>query len=96
MAEVAIASHSGVDIDLTILQEANDQRLDRTMFGEAASRIIVAATESQVAAVLSAAAQAGVQAFVLGNVTGTDLVVRGVTSVTFDTAHEAWRNGLRG
>ncbi len=96
LAEVAFASKCGVNVDLSVLQEVNDQRLDRTMFGEAASRIIVAVTESQVAAVLSAAAQAGVQAFVLGNVTGTDLVVRDVTSVTLDAAQQSWRNGLRG
>ncbi|MEX2314676.1 MAG: AIR synthase-related protein, partial [Thermomicrobiales bacterium] len=75
MAEMLIAARTGASIALQPLRAVNDGRLDRTCFGEAASRVIVAVPNANVDVVLGRATEVGLDALRLGTVGGGQLTL---------------------
>ncbi len=97
LAEMAIVGDVGATIEqaaLDALLAANDGRLDRALFGEAGSRIVVTCGSLNVANVLRFAEQSGIEVLELGQ-TGGDLLTFGEALTTPITAlREAWDGGL--
>ncbi len=70
LAEMLISAGTGATIALQPILDANDGRLDRTCFGEAASRVIVAVAEQNVEHVLKRASESDLDVISLGTVGG--------------------------
>lgn len=85
----------GARLDFGALLAVNDGRIDRALFGEAASRIVVATSRDGVAAIERAARAATVPFTVLGHIGGADVEIEGLVRVPIRRAVEAWVNGLR-
>ena len=94
VTEMLIQGGTGASIDVSKLIDENDGRLDRTLFGEAASRVIVSSSPSDRQQIVRAAEDAGVPVREIGRCGGSDLDVAGVGSVRVEELAEAWRNGL--
>jgi phosphoribosylformylglycinamidine synthase II len=94
LAEMLVASGRGASVSLQPLLEVNDGRLDRTCFGEAASRVIVAVPSGSVDAVRSRAEASGVNVLRLGSTGGATLSTDVVGDVEVETLREAWESGL--
>jgi phosphoribosylformylglycinamidine synthase len=94
LAEMLIASGRGASVSLQPLLDANDGRLDRTCFGEAASRVIVAVAPGSVDAVRSRAEASGVDILRLGVVGGASLTTDVAGDVDVEPMREAWESGL--
>jgi phosphoribosylformylglycinamidine synthase len=94
LAEMLIGGGHGAELDTTALLADNSGRADRTFFGEAASRIIVAVDRPQVAAVRDLAEASAVPVTELGQVGGTRLEIAGVGEVEIDRLRDAWKSGL--
>jgi phosphoribosylformylglycinamidine synthase len=86
----------GFEVEVDDLLAANDGRLNRTLFGEAASRVIIAVAPEQVDDVLRQSAARGVTVTRLGTVGGDRIHVNGVLSLATRAALEleAWASGL--
>jgi len=95
ICEMVMPGGLGASVKLDTLLRANDGRFDRTLFGEAASRIIVAAKSDHVQRIVDAAAEVEVPALVLGIVGGSSLSVQGVLNVPTAELRDAWTGGLR-
>ena len=89
-----IAGKVGATISLASLLEANDNRLDRTCFGESASRVIVAVPRASAEELLKRASDSDLDAVRLGTVGGADLVLEGSASVAVDELRRSWESGL--
>jgi phosphoribosylformylglycinamidine synthase II len=87
LAESAVAGGHGCEIELP------PQDPHRTLFAESPSRAVVTCAEADVGAVLDRAANAGIEAHVIGSVGGPALNL-GVLSVDVHEAGEIWENGL--
>ena len=74
---------------------AVNQRLDRTLFGEAASRIVVQAQAGQEAALERALAGAAVPFLRLGAAGGARLELPGFLDIELAALQDAWSAGLR-
>ena len=94
ICEMLFASGSGADVALAKLVSANGGRLDRTLFGEAASRVIVAVTQTDEATVTERAHAAGVPCYRLGQVAGTALRLDDIATIEAQAARDAWTHGL--
>ncbi|HYI16764.1 MAG TPA: AIR synthase-related protein, partial [Thermomicrobiales bacterium] len=95
LAEMLIASETGATISLEPLLAANDGRLDRTCFGEAASRVIVAVSKANVEEVLKRASDSDVEVLRLGTVGGGhEMVLDGAAVVAVTELRETWESGL--
>ncbi|HUG16499.1 MAG TPA: phosphoribosylformylglycinamidine synthase subunit PurL [Thermomicrobiales bacterium] len=94
LAEMLIAARAGLDVDLSRIAALNDGRLDRGLFGEAASRVLVSCRPEQARKLEQAADEAGVMAIRLGTVSGTTLAMTGIGSVDLSALTDAWRSGL--
>ncbi|HET7036907.1 MAG TPA: phosphoribosylformylglycinamidine synthase subunit PurL [Thermomicrobiaceae bacterium] len=94
LAESCLAGEVGGHFDLRPLQEAN-QRLDRTLFGEAASRIIIQAQAGQESVLEGALSDAAVPFLRLGVAGGERLVLPELLALDLTELHEAWSGGLR-
>jgi phosphoribosylformylglycinamidine synthase II len=94
LAEMLIAAGAGADLDLRDVVARNDGRLDRGLFGEAASRIIVAVRPEQAELLANAAQQALVPLSRVGQVTGTDLALAGLGEAALGPLADAWHTGL--
>jgi phosphoribosylformylglycinamidine synthase subunit PurL len=94
LAEMLIAGSIGAEVDLRPLLEDNDDRLDRTLFGEAASRILVTCTDEDSRWLESTAQDRGVAALHLGLATGTALALSGIGTVGLSEIVDAWTSGL--
>lgn len=94
LAEMLIAGGIGADVDVEPLVSANSGRIDRTMFGEAASRVLVACRPQHENRLSAAVADAGAELLRLGTVTGMTLALSGVGSVEVLELASAWRSGL--
>ncbi|GBD21912.1 Phosphoribosylformylglycinamidine synthase subunit PurL [bacterium HR28] len=71
-------------------------RLDRTLFGEAGSRIVVQVAPGAEGAVLTLAHAYGVPVCELGHTGGDRFIVEGIVDCTLDDLAAVWRDGLRG
>ena len=86
LTEMAIAGETGFRVDGVGGVAA--------WFSESASRVVVAADETHVAAIMERAADSGVPAARLGVASGTRLVADGAFDVTLDEAAAAWRGAI--
>jgi phosphoribosylformylglycinamidine synthase len=94
LAEMLIAGETGAHVSFSELLDANGGRLDRVMFGEAASRIIVSVAREQVDSVLEMTTAAGVESVRLGECRGAALTVEGVGEIEVAALAAAWSSGL--
>lgn len=94
LSEMAFSSALGFEVQLDELRAANAGRLDRTLFGEAASRVLVALAPEDLAAVVERAEAQGVVTTQLGTLGGDRIHVNGVASLPTRTALAAWAGGL--
>ncbi len=94
LAESCITGGVGGRFDLQALIDASGGRLDVTLFGEAASRIVVevrAAADGELEAILNAA---GVPYHRLGTTGGTDFELAGLFNLAVAEIGPAWRSTL--
>jgi phosphoribosylformylglycinamidine synthase len=94
LCEMVFDAGLGFEVRLDELLAANNGRLDRTLFGEAASRVLVAVAPEQVSEVVRQAEARGVAATRLGTVGGDRITVTGVVSLATQAAKDAWAGGL--
>jgi len=98
LAECAMAAELGATIDqeaLDALRAANDGRLDRALFGEAGSRVIVTIDDGD--SLLNAdriAAQHGMTLFPLGRTGGDTLQIGDLAATPVAALRAAWEGGL--
>jgi phosphoribosylformylglycinamidine synthase len=92
LCEMLMANSLGATIDVDTLRAANGGRLDRALFGESGSRIVVAVQQPE--SVIARAGEAGVEALQLGQVGGSELRLTGIGNVSIDAARGAWDSGL--
>ncbi|MDQ3549832.1 MAG: AIR synthase related protein, partial [Chloroflexota bacterium] len=95
LAEMLIAADTGATIALQPLLDANAGRLDRTCFGEAASRIIVAVPNSSVEEVLKHASDRNLNALRLGTVGGDGMRIDIAGTAAVAELRETWESGLK-
>ena len=96
IAEMLIAADTGASIALDPLLATNDSRYDRTCFGEAASRIIIAVAEPHVEDIKLRASDLDIDLVRLGTVTSSDsLSVDIAGEVTVAELRETWESGLK-
>ncbi len=98
LAESAIVANLGATIDadaVATLLGANEGRLDRTLFGEAGSRIVIAlAAGAAVATVEQIAQQYDLPLLRLGQTGGPNLQIDDILTVPVATLRERWEGGL--
>ncbi len=95
LAEIAIAGEVGLDVDLDALIEARGCSGETALFGEGPAGFVVAAAPEALAAILAAAAKAGVDAIELGNAGGERLEISAAEaelSLPIADAARAWRS----
>jgi phosphoribosylformylglycinamidine synthase len=97
LAEMAMASNIGATIEqgaLDALLAANDGRLDRALFGEAGSRVVVTCAAGDLADAQQRAAASGIGALVLGTTGGDALTLGETLTAPLAAMRDAWDNGL--
>jgi phosphoribosylformylglycinamidine synthase len=94
LAEMVIAGETGAELDFEALAVANGGRLDRTLFGEAASRIVIALEPGRMDEVLALLDEREVERTRMGRCGGDVLRVVGLPGVSVDAMRETWRTGL--
>jgi phosphoribosylformylglycinamidine synthase len=94
ICEMLFAGDAGVQLALGEPLAANGGRLDRTLFGEAPSRIVVAVAPAQRGALELAAHEANVPLLWLGVVGGDAVVIEDLARVPVAEARAAWAGGL--
>lgn len=95
IVEMLIPQRVGATLDLDAVIAASLGRVDGGLFGESASRIIVATPSSQRDVVERLAASAGIPVLTLGVVGGSQVHIAGVGEVEISDLCESWSNGLR-
>ncbi len=98
LAESCITGGVGCDVDLPVaLMDAADTRLDALLFGESASRVLVAVAPAAVEAVMARAHAAGVPAHILGATTAATaphFAIRGLCNVPLPMLALPWETAL--
>jgi phosphoribosylformylglycinamidine synthase len=94
LAESCVVGQIGGRFDVQPLLEANGGRLDRTLFGEAGSRVLVQVAPASESALISLLRCHGVPFLRLGGTGGDMLVVGDLLAVSVAALAEAWRGGL--
>lgn len=94
LAEMLIAGSVGATADLNELLVGNAGRLDRALFGEAASRVLVACPADSAEWIESAAARRGVSTLRVAQAAGTVLALQQFGRVDVHVIRDAWRSGL--
>jgi phosphoribosylformylglycinamidine synthase len=94
LCEMAFAGTTGFRVDLTTAPGARDCSAAEAAFGESTSRVIVSVVAEQVAAVLGAAAAAGVDAAVVGQAFGDRCIADGAFAVPLAEARRAWQDAI--
>jgi phosphoribosylformylglycinamidine synthase len=89
-----IAGNSGGRFDLTPLVAANGGRLDRALFGEAGSRVLVAVSAASEDSVRSSARDADLPLVRLGTVGGDTLDLGLGERLQLAHLRYSWRSGL--
>ena len=96
LAEGCIAGHVGCEVNLPdALFAAVNGRLDALLFGEAASRVILAVAPEAIGPIEDAASAFGLPVHILGRTTATlQFAVRGIMNVPLHNLVAAWENAL--
>ena len=94
LCEMAFGGDTGFRVDLATAPGARSCSAAEAGFGESASRVVFSVTPDQVAAVLGAAAAAGVPAAVIGQAGGDRCIADGAFSVPLADAHRAWHDAI--
>ncbi len=94
IAEMLIGGDVGATVSLEQLVDSNDGRLDRALFGEAASRIIIGIPNESVQPVLNRLEDWDVDCRLLGRCEGESLKLVGLTEIEVDVLGASWRSGL--
>ena len=94
LCEMAFGGATGFRVDLASAPGARMCSAAEMAFGESTSRVVVAVTADHVAAVLGAAAAAGVPAAVVGEAGGNECTADGAFSVTLTDARQTWREAI--
>ncbi|MGO9874159.1 MAG: phosphoribosylformylglycinamidine synthase subunit PurL [Acidimicrobiia bacterium] len=94
LCEMAFAGQTGFRVDVLNAPGAWSCTVAEVAFGESTSRVVVTAAAEQVAAVLGAAATAGVPVAVIGQTGGDRCIAEGAFSVPLAGAHEVWRQAI--
>ncbi|HEU0164116.1 MAG TPA: AIR synthase-related protein, partial [Thermomicrobiales bacterium] len=93
LVEMALANNVGATIELPGIVASS--RLDETWFGESASRILVSVETARVDDVIGRAADAGVDAYVLGATGGDAISLAGFGSLALHALLETSESALR-
>lgn len=94
ICEMLIAGDTGASLDLKPLGDSNGGRLDRTLFGEAASRIVIGAPVASVDRIREMASEYGISVSRLGSAGGNELSIEDVFRTPMTDLASAWRSGL--
>jgi phosphoribosylformylglycinamidine synthase len=94
LCEMAFAGSTGFRVDLATAPGARDGSPAEAAFGESTSRVVASVASEQVAAVLGAAAAAGVAAAVIGNAGGDQCIADGAFAVPLAEARRAWQEAI--
>jgi phosphoribosylformylglycinamidine synthase subunit PurL len=94
LCEMAFGGQTGFRVDLLNAPGARACTAAEVAFGESASRVVVTVAAEQVAAVLGAAAAAGVPVAVIGRAGGDSCIADGAFSVPLAAALNAWRDAI--
>jgi phosphoribosylformylglycinamidine synthase len=94
LCEMAFAGQTGFRVDLATAPGARACSAAEAAFGESISRVVLAVEHEQVAAVLGAAAAAGVPCAVVGQAGGAECTADGAFAVPLAVAHRAWRDAI--
>jgi phosphoribosylformylglycinamidine (FGAM) synthase-like enzyme len=94
LAEMAFGGETGFSVDVARLPCSEPLTPAEACFSESTSRVVLAVPAGKLAAVMSAAAAAGVPAADIGEAGGDRLRVSEAFDVALDDARHAWSNGL--
>jgi phosphoribosylformylglycinamidine synthase subunit PurL len=94
LCEMAFAGNTGFRVDLATAPGARSCSAAEAAFGESTSRVVVAVAPEQVAAVLGAAAAAGVPAAVVGQAGGDQCIADGAFAVPLEQAQRTWQEAI--
>jgi phosphoribosylformylglycinamidine synthase subunit PurL len=96
VAEMLFKDQLGVELNTASLLEANDNRIDRLMFGEAASRVLLAIHPNKRKALETLAAETGIELSAVGQTNATgDVSIDDDVMLRIEDLHESWASGLR-
>jgi phosphoribosylformylglycinamidine synthase len=94
LCEMAFAGETGFRVDLMSAPGARSCTPAEMAFGESTSRVVVTVAAEHVAAVLGAAAAAGVPVATIGHAGGSQCIADHVFTVPLATAHEVWKEAI--
>ncbi len=94
LAESCIVSGVGLQADLADVLAASGDRLDRALFGEAASRIIAEVSPDKESTLTEQLADAGVDFIRLGDTGGDRLTINGMVDESVADLEAAWSAAL--
>lgn len=94
LVEMLFAGETGAKLNLQEIVAENDDRLDRALFGEAGSRVIIAIHPSDVSPALDMLDSREIEYTRLGEVTGTEISIAGLPAIDLVSARQSWREGL--
>ncbi len=94
LCEMAFGGATGFRVDLASAPGAATGTPAEAAFGESTSRVVLAVPAENVAAVLGAAASAGVPAAVIGQAGGDRCIAEGAFDVPLGLAHATWRDAI--
>ncbi len=94
LAESCIAGGTGGRFDLSALRHGNNDRVDQTLFGEAASRVLVQAKSGAEPSLESLFAEVGVPYLKLGETGGSTLALEGILDAPVSRFEQAWSGAL--
>src|SRR5579875_2660222 len=94
LAECCITGETGGQFDVAALLEANDDRLDRTLFGESGSRVIIQVTSEHETGVLERLQASRLPYVKLGRAGGERLILQDLLDVPLAELSAAWSSAL--
>ncbi len=96
IAEMMFANNGGISLDGAALQAVNGGRVDRTWFGEAASRLLLSTDAGSIEALSALGVASGLDVTTLGAIThGGMLEITGVGEKATYELRETWSAGLK-
>jgi phosphoribosylformylglycinamidine synthase subunit PurL len=94
LAESCIQGGVGAQVELASIISAAGDRIDRALFGEAASRVIVEVTSEKEEAFLEQIQKFGVQAVRIGSCGGDRLTITDLLDEPIDDLESSWASAL--
>ncbi len=94
LAESCIGGLVGGQFDLSELFEVNGNRVDQTLFGEAASRVLLQANADCDADLEDLFSRNDVPFVRLGDVSGSNFVIAGTIDLSLESLRESWNSAL--